>query len=96
MSLVGLLAALLLTLLALIVVIYPLLRQSESTGARHSSRRNLDANYRRVLLNIRDLDEDFATGKLDAHSYHDEREAWVRRGIELLRQINEQTKTSGA
>ncbi len=96
MSLAGLLAALLLTALALIIVAYPLLRHSESTGARRSSQRNLDTNYQRVLINIRDLDEDFATGKLDAHSYHDEREAWTRRGIELLRQIDEQTKTSGA
>ncbi len=96
MSLAGLLGALLLTGLALIIVAYPLLRQPESTGALRSSQRNLDTNYQRVLINIRDLDEDFATGKLDAHSYHDEREAWARRGIELLRQIDEQTKTNDA
>ncbi len=95
MSLAGLLVALLLTLLALTIVAYPLLlRRQASTGARHSSPRDLETSYRRVLINIRDLDEDFATGKLDARSYRDERETWVRRGIVLLRQIDEQTGTS--
>lgn len=96
MSLAGLLAALLLTVLALIIVAYPLLRRQASTSARHSSPRDLETSYRRVLINIRDLDEDFATGKLDARSYRDERETWVGRGIELLRQIDERTRTSGA
>lgn len=95
MSLAGLLAALLLTLLALTIVAYPLLRRREATGVPtgvpHSSPRDLDTNYQRALINIRDLDEDFATGKLDARSYHEEREAWAQRGIELLRQIDERT-----
>lgn len=94
MSLAGLLAALLLTVLALTIVAYPLLRRQASTSARHNSPRDLETSYQRVLINIRDLDEDFATGKLDAGSYHDERESWVRRGIVLLRQIDEQTGTS--
>ncbi|MCY4466135.1 MAG: hypothetical protein OXE46_11425 [Chloroflexi bacterium] len=96
MSLAGLLATLLLTLLALAIVAYPLLRRQESTSARLSSPHDVDSRYQRVLINIRDLDEDFATGKLDAQSYHDERETWVGRGIELLRQIDEQTRTSDA
>ena len=96
MSLAGLLAALLLTLLALTIAAYPLLRRQASTGVRPSSPLDLETSYRRVLINIRDLDEDFATGKLDAHSYRDERETWVGRGIELLRQIDERTRTSGA
>lgn len=91
MSLAGLLAALLLTLLALTIVAYPLLRRREATGVPHSSPRDLDTNYQRALINIRDLDEDFATGKLDARSYHEEREAWAQRGIELLRQIDGRT-----
>lgn len=91
MSLAGLLAALVLTLLALIVVAHPLLRRQESIDARHSSPSDLDTSYQRVLINIRDLDEDFATGKLDTRSYDEERESWVARGIELLRQIDEQT-----
>ncbi|MCY4145441.1 MAG: c-type cytochrome biogenesis protein CcmI [Chloroflexi bacterium] len=90
MSLAGLSAALFLTLLALIIVAYPLLRRHEATGIHPSSRRDLETEYQRALTNIRDLDEDFATGKLSAQSYHEEREAWAQRGIELLRQLDEQ------
>ena len=41
--------------------------------------------YERVLTNIRDLDEDFQTGKLAEAEYREEREVWVNRGIRLLR-----------
>ncbi len=95
MSLAGLLVALFLTLVLLIIVLQPLRRQDKSV-AQHSSHRELETRYQRVLINIRDLDEDYATGKLDARSYHDDRATWVRRGVDLLRQIDEQTRASGA
>ena len=88
MSIPGLLLALLMALLALAVVAYPLLR-GHSLPATESQHDDIDARYERALLNIRDLDEDHATGKLDAESYKADREAWVRRGIELLRMMDE-------
>ena len=95
MSLAGLLVALLMTALALSIVVYPLLRR-ETPPDQHSSPRDLETSYRRVLINIRDLDEDFATGKLNARSYDDERESLVQRGIDLLRQLDEQARKGDA
>ena len=84
MSIAGLAIALLLTLLTLAIVAYPLLRAPSTATAQNLSR-DLDAQYERVLVNIRDLDEDHATGKLDSADYHSEREVQLQRGIELLR-----------
>ena len=88
MSIPGLLLAMLMALLALAVVAYPLLRGQSASDA-DSRQDDIDARYERALLNIRDLDEDHATGKLDAQSYRTEREVWVQRGIELLRMMDE-------
>ncbi len=41
--------------------------------------------YERVLTNIRDLDEDFSTGKMGENDYEAERETWVQRGIQVLK-----------
>lgn len=60
-------------------------------SSKHSSqqvverqRERLNVYYARVLRNLHDLDEDFATGKLDEDDYQAEREAWVQRGIAAL------------
>ena len=89
MSVPGLLMALVLSLIALWLVGRPLWRGMRGAGAAASSlemqRDRLSVYYSRVLTNIRDLDEDFATGKIDGGSYRAEREIWVGRGIQLLR-----------
>ncbi len=95
MSIAGLLIVLLLTLLTLVIVVYPLLRQ-HSTAAARSHNRELEAKYERVLVNIRDLDEDYATGKLDGADYRSEREVWLQRGIELLRLRDQQAGATDA
>ena len=41
------------------------------------------------LTNIRDLDEDFSTGKINEEDYRTEREVWARRGIRLLRALDQ-------
>ena len=93
MSIAGLLIALILSLIALAIVARPLLgpacrgRAAES-GLRHQ-RERVVTYYERVLTNIRDLDEDFATGKINEEDYRTEREVWARRGIRLLRVLDQ-------
>ena len=46
--------------------------------------------YERVLTNIRDLDEDYSTGKIGKTAYETDREMWVERGVQVLRALDEQ------
>ena len=93
MSIAGLLIALVLSLAALAIVARPLLRPARrERAAAENLRRQRDrlgSYYERVLVNIRDLDEDMATGKINQGDYETEREAWVGRGIRLLRAQNQ-------
>ncbi len=45
--------------------------------------------YERILTNIRDLDEDHSTGKMQTADYESERESWVQRGIQALKAMDE-------
>ena len=89
MSVPGLLIALVLSLIAMAIVARPLLRPARRERAAASSQREqrdrIETYYERVLTNIRDLDEDFATGKINEGDYRNEREVWAQRGIRLLR-----------
>ena len=89
MSILGLLISLLLALVAIAIVAHPLLGAAQSRqGARSdddSQRERVGNYYERVLTNIRDLDEDLATGKVSEADHGREREVWVARGIALLR-----------
>ncbi len=89
MSIPGLLIALLISLVALAAVARPLLRPARMRRSAGSSLRleskRVKTYYERVLTNIRDLDEDFATGKIGEDDYREEREVWALRGIRLLR-----------
>ena len=89
MSIAGLLIALVLSLAAMAIVARPLLRPARREHGDAQSLRlqrdRLSVFYERVLTNIRDLDEDMATGKINRGDYEAEREAWVGRGIRLLR-----------
>ncbi len=105
MSIAGLLISLLLAAIATAIVARPLLQRSRHDGqqreaGRQHQREQLRTYYERVLTNIRDLDEDFATGKLSAADHQEEREVWLGRGIILLRALDEldkeQSLVSGA
>lgn len=89
MSILGLLASLLMALIALAIVARPLLSAARRGGGARSNdeaqRDRLSNYYARVLTNIRDLDEDLATGKISQADHEREREVWVARGIALLR-----------
>lgn len=73
-------------------VALPLLRrdapfdQQAAQIARQRERAHL--YYERVLRNLRDLDEDHALGKLDDDSYHQEREVWAQRGVQVLKALD--------
>lgn len=89
MSVPGLLIALILSGVALAIVAGPLLRPARRERAAEArlrrQRERIGAYYERVLTNIRDLDEDSATGKINEGDYREEREVWAQRGIRLLR-----------
>jgi uncharacterized membrane protein len=89
MSLPGLVAVLVLAVIVVLWIALPLLRRENSDNMTVSSaisrqRERLTLYYSRVLRNIHDLDEDFATGKLDEAEYQQEREAWAQRGVAAL------------
>ncbi|MBX3066356.1 MAG: hypothetical protein KF726_25480 [Anaerolineae bacterium] len=87
MSFEGMGISLTLIILVVLWVAAPLL-----SGRHHkavvSHDLSLAATYERVLVAIRDLDEDYATGKIDAAAYGREREKWLERGIAVLRSLD--------
>ncbi len=89
MSILGLIVSLVMFVIAMIIVARPLLRPSrthlEIETNIERQRDRLRIYYERVLTNIRDLDEDYNTGKIGEADYREEREVWVHRGIRLLR-----------
>lgn len=97
MSLEGLLLALIITAALVVWIVRPLLKaetaQSIVTNASIHQHERLSLYYERVLRNIHDLDEDFATGKLNAEEYQTDRETWVQRGTAVLRALDELDST---
>jgi hypothetical protein len=92
MSTEGLLFSGIIILAALAWIGLPLLGRER--GRAHEAliqkqRDRLLIHYERVLTNIRDLDEDHATGKMADDDHQTEREIWVRRGIEALKALDE-------
>ena len=100
MSIPGLLFALALSLIALAIVARPLLVSAASErlpgSGRQDQRERLERYYERALTNIRDLDEDFATGKINEVDYRREREVWAQRGIRTLRVMDQLESDSGS
>jgi hypothetical protein len=60
-----------------------------ATSGIERQRERLLVYYQRVLRNLHDIDEDFATGKLSEEEYRPEREQWVQRGIQALKALDE-------
>lgn len=91
MSISGLIIALLMLVALLVVTFSPLLRRPTRSGDAlfTRERERALAYYERVLTNIRDLDEDHATGKIAASEYHTEREYWADRGVRVLKLLDE-------
>ena len=89
MSVAGLAIALILFLIALVAVAYPFWRPAGVKVAADANlrrqRERVRRYYERVLVNIRDLDEDYLTEKLSEADFQAEREVWVNRGVRLLK-----------
>lgn len=93
MSIPGLIATIVLLAIILVIVLAPLLRRNEQIVIEDrfvsKQRERALAYYERVLTNVRDLDEDFATDKIDEADYQAERELWLGRGVALLKLLDE-------
>jgi len=87
MSFEGMGISLTLILLVVLWVASPLIskRRNKTAVVRDAS---LSGAYERALVAIRDLDEDFSTGKIEAEAYQREREAWLQHGIAALRALD--------
>ena len=85
MSFEGLIIALTLLIVLVLWNAAPLLRSRRQTDTESTQQRErLLVHYERVLNNIRDLDEDRATGKIQPDDYAQDREQLVQRGIQIL------------
>jgi hypothetical protein len=91
MSLAGIIAAFVIAGVLGAWIMLPLLRRTTLSDAAFIDRQRERARayYERVLTNIRDLDEDYTTGKISGEEYAEERENWVQRGVRLLRLLDE-------
>jgi hypothetical protein len=92
MSAEGLVIALALLVIVGLWIAAPLLRRDSprlsDDALAHKQRERLLVYYERVLTNIRDLEEDHATGKMQSQGYEAEREEWVQRGIQILKALD--------
>ncbi len=92
MSIEGLIVSVILLTLVALWVAAPLLRtdtrQKADEAHLQKQRERLLIYYERVLTNLRDLDEDYSTGKMPEGDYALEREEWVQRGIQVLKALD--------
>jgi hypothetical protein len=93
MSIAGLIATFIILTAVLAWVLRPFYAAdplaADSRNPLDRQRERLDVYYARVLRNLHDLDEDFATGKLEEAEYNADRELWVQRGVIALKAIDE-------
>lgn len=93
MSTEGLLASLIVTVLVVVWVAMPLFRKDRGSASDvllvQKQRERLLVYYERVLTNIRDLDEDHSTGKMNTEDYETERESWVQQGVQILKALDQ-------
>lgn len=88
MSIGGMIAAVALLVVTVAWILYPLLRvRANAQLSRQKERDALLTDYERVLLVLRDLDEDYNTGKLPQDVYDVERAQWTERGVMVLQRI---------
>lgn len=90
MSTAGLLVAFILVLIVLAAIVLPLILRADGTenALVEKQRERLQVYYDRVVRNMRDLDEDFALGKMHEAAYQVERELWASRGVQVLRALD--------
>ncbi len=104
MSSAGLVLSLVVVVLTVAFLALPLIRARRAAASpsellHQQQRAQLLNAYERVLLTIRELDEDFHTGKLSEEVYTSERAVWSEQGVTLLQsleRLNGQPSTRSA
>lgn len=93
MSIEGLVLSLIIALITVAIVASPLWQRGTALAAEdmllQKQRERLLVYYERVLTNLRDLDEDYSTGKMQAADYETEREEAVQRGVQVLKAMDD-------
>ena len=84
-----LLLTLSLFLLVALLIGLPLLDKKSPAMQLPSAREQFEAERLDVIRSIRELDFDYKTGKMDTDDYRVLRETWVKRGADILRQLDE-------
>ncbi|RMG72930.1 MAG: hypothetical protein D6711_11975 [Chloroflexi bacterium] len=90
MSVMGIIAAIFVFGVGLAWVFSPLFFTRGELGLIAQRKREQDellTLYERVVMVIRDLDDDFQTGKLPREEYELERDRWTQRGVEILQAL---------
>ncbi len=90
MPLGTLLLTLALFLLIALLVGLPLLDKKTPALQPPSLRDQLEAERVNIIRSIRELDFDHKTGKMDNDDYKALRETWVKRGADILRELDQQ------
>lgn len=85
MSIVGLIVVALLFAGSVYALIHPFVSKTQIITEAQRSQDELLTAYERVLATIRDLDEDYAIGKMPEAAYQRERAFWAERGVEMLK-----------
>lgn len=78
-------------------LVSPFWRSNVQSAAQLHYQRQRDAllvYYQQVTVNLRDLREDWESGKLVTAEYEAEREVWMGRGVQILRAIDDLDKTA--
>ena len=90
MSTEGLIIALTMVVITSLWIAAPLLlRKLTSPQDQHAV---LLSTYKQLLSSIHELDDDYASGKIDAAYYQTEREGWMQHGIQMLVAIDKLDK----
>jgi hypothetical protein len=92
MSVSGLFLFIVFLLGVLAVVIWPLLQAQQDTSQKHkpalSRLLQLQGEREAILTAVRDLDFDYQTDQLAEDDYLAQRETFMQRGVEILKQID--------
>ncbi len=91
MSTEGLIIGGIIFLITLGWIATPLIKQRKAARGGinlEKTREQILMRYERVLNNIRDLDEDHATGKMPTQDYQVEREQWMQEGSKVLAELD--------
>lgn len=93
MSMTSIFLALIVLVIGAIWISLPLLTRQRAVTTRQQTlarqRDYLLVLYEQVMSSIRDLDDDFATGKIAQVDYNTERERWAERGVQVLAALDQ-------